>query len=88
MAAQFASFVGWSSLAFLPLIRTPALVLAGARDRIIPPANALQLSAFIPNAEHRILPDAGHLFPFTEPERTASHVMRFFDKTPADDAAG
>ena len=82
MASQFVSFAGWTSLAFLPMIQAPALVLAGARDRIIPPSNAMQLSAFMANAEHRILPDAGHLFPFTEPERTASHIARFFEKTP------
>ena len=80
MASQFASFAGWSSLAFLPLIASPTLVLAGTRDRIVPPANALQLAAFIPGAVHHILPDAGHLFPFTEPERTASHISRFFER--------
>lgn len=80
MASQFASFAGWSSLAFLPLIASPTLVLAGTRDRIVPPANALQLAAFIPGAVHHILPDVGHLFPFTEPERTASHISRFFER--------
>lgn len=83
IASQFASFAGWSSLAFLPMIRTPALVLAGARDRIIPPSNAAQLSAFLPNSDYRVLPDAAHLFPFSEPERTARHIMRFFEKTPS-----
>nr|WP_300377027.1 alpha/beta fold hydrolase [Henriciella sp.] len=82
MAAQFASFAGWSSLPFLPFVQTPTLVLAGARDRLVAPSNALQLATFMPNAEHRILPDAGHLFPFTEPERTASHIARFFETAP------
>ncbi|WP_267905925.1 alpha/beta fold hydrolase [Henriciella pelagia] len=77
MLAQFAPFMGWSSLCFLPMIEAQTLVLAGSRDRIIPPKNAVQLSAFIRRADHRILPDAGHLFPFTEPERTASHIERF-----------
>ncbi|MGB3624772.1 MAG: alpha/beta fold hydrolase [Henriciella sp.] len=76
---QFASFAAWSSLCFLPIIDAPTLILAGSRDRIIPPNNALQLSAMIRRAEHRILPDAGHLFPFTDPERTASHIERFLE---------
>lgn len=80
---QCASFAGWTSLPFLPLLSAPTLVLAGTRDRIVAPANALQLSAFIPGAEHRILPDAGHVFPFSEPERTASHIRRFFEKAGA-----
>lgn len=74
---QWSSFMAWSSLSFLPMISAPTLILAGSRDRIIPPNNALQLAALIRNSEHRILPDAGHLFPFTEPERTASHIERF-----------
>ena len=83
VASQFASFTGWSSLPFLPLIQAPSLVLAGARDRIIPPSNAVQLSAFLARAEHHILPDAAHPFPYAEPERTASHIARFFEAVPA-----
>ncbi|WP_084398336.1 alpha/beta fold hydrolase [Henriciella aquimarina] len=86
VANQFASFAGWSSLPFLPLLTAPTLILAGARDRIVPAANALQLSAFIPRAQHHILPDAGHMFPFTEPERTASHIQRFFENAPLSEA--
>ena len=81
MANQLASFTGWSSLPFLSLISTPTLVLSGTRDRIVAPANTLQLAAFIPGADHRILPEAGHLFVFTEPERAASHIRRFFTQT-------
>jgi len=80
LASQFASFAGWTSFPFLPLISAPTLVMAGTRDRIVPPSNALQLSAFIPQAEHHILPDAGHVFLFTEPERSASRIQRFFDQ--------
>lgn len=79
LASQFVSFAGWTSLGFLPLIKAPTLIMAGTRDRIVPPSNALQLSAFIPQAEHHVLPDAGHVFLFTEPERSASYIKRFFD---------
>ena len=78
MASQLASFAGWSSLPFLSLVSTPTLILAGTRDRIVPPANALQLSACIPGARHQILKDAGHLFAFTEPERAARPIRQFF----------
>ncbi len=78
MASQLASFTGWSSLPFLSLVSTPTLILAGTRDRIVPPANALQLSAFIPGAQHQVLKDAGHLFAFTEPERAAHPIRQFF----------
>lgn len=81
LAGQFSSFVYWSSLPILPMIEAETLVLAGARDRIIAPANALQLSAFIPGADHYILPDAGHIFPFTHPDLTADRVKRFLAKS-------
>ena len=42
--------LGWASLPFLPLIRQPALVLAGDDDPIIPLANARILAALIPSA--------------------------------------
>ncbi len=84
MAAQLAAYTGWSSLAFLPFLNVPALVLAGAQDRIIAPSNALQLAAFIPGAEHHIIADAGHLFPFTAPERTAARIRDFLEATAAE----
>lgn len=77
MLAQMAGFTGWSSLAFLPFISVPTLVLAGSQDRIIAPSNALQLSAFIPGAQHHVISEAGHLFPFTAPERAAARVHDF-----------
>ena len=66
------------------LAEVPALVLAGAQDRIIAPSNALQLAAFIPGAEHHIIADAGHLFPFTAPERTAARIRDFLEATAAE----
>jgi len=42
-------------------ITSPTLVIHGAEDRYVPPANAAALAEAIPGAKLRVLADAGHL---------------------------
>ena len=51
----------------LERIRAPTLVVHGARDRVIPVANAYMTAERVPDAELRILDHAGHLYPTEEP---------------------
>jgi pimeloyl-ACP methyl ester carboxylesterase len=51
----------------LERVRAPTLVVHGARDRMIPVANAYMSAQRIPGAQLRILDDAGHLYPTEEP---------------------
>ena len=51
----------------LERIRTPTMVVHGARDRIIPVANAHMIARLVPGAELRVLEGAGHLYPTEEP---------------------
>ena len=46
----------------LEQIRIPTLVMHGARDRIVPAANAKQLAGSIAGAQLVIFPDAGHAY--------------------------
>ena len=48
-------------------IRAPTLVVHGARDLMIPVANARTTAELVPGARLRILPDAGHLYPTEDP---------------------
>ena len=57
---QLLAGVGWTSLPFLPLIKQPALVLAGDDDPIIPMINAKIMTALLPNAQLHTFSD-GHL---------------------------
>jgi len=57
---QLAAGVGWTSLPFLPLLRQPALILAGDDDPIIPLVNAKIMAALLPSARLHVYPD-GHL---------------------------
>src|SRR5262249_38996326 len=43
----------------LPQIQTPVQIIAGRRDRVVPPVNAEYLRELLPNSELH-LPDVGH----------------------------
>jgi len=51
----------------LDRIRVPTLVVHGARDRVIPVANAHLMAERLPDCRLRILDDSGHLYPTEEP---------------------
>jgi poly(3-hydroxyalkanoate) depolymerase len=57
---QLTAGAGWTSLPWLPLVRQPTLILAGADDPIIPVANARLMAALLPAARLHVYPD-GHL---------------------------
>jgi pimeloyl-ACP methyl ester carboxylesterase len=59
---QLAAFVGHDAGARLPGLRTPALILHGAHDRVVPARNGRLLAERIPGARLHIFEDAGHLF--------------------------
>ena len=65
------------STALLAQIDKPTLILHGADDQLIPPAEAQAMSATIPNARLHILPDAGHLLNMEQPEAFNKAVRSF-----------
>lgn len=58
-------------------ISTPTLILFGAHDQVVPPANASLLAEKIPNSKVVIFPDAGHFFPMEIPEAASKAVIEF-----------
>ncbi|RME07702.1 MAG: alpha/beta fold hydrolase [Anaerolineae bacterium] len=61
----------------LPQVKAPTLILFGAHDKVVPPANADLLAAKIPNSQVVIFPDAGHFFPIEVPEAASRAVIEF-----------
>jgi len=61
----------------LPGIKVPTLILFGAHDKVVPPANADLLAAKIPDNKVIVLPDAGHFFPMETPEAASQAVIDF-----------
>ena len=61
----------------LTRVRTPVLVVTGARDVVTPPANSRVLAALIPDAQLTLWPAAGHSFLFQEPAAVARTIDAF-----------
>ena len=53
------------------------LVLWGGADRLIVPAYAERWAGLIPNARVALVPDAGHMLPYEQPETFVGAVSRF-----------
>ncbi len=62
----------------LATLRCPSLVLAGAEDRMCPPAVQRELAAVLADCTHVMLPEAGHLALLEQPDETAAAVAAWF----------
>lgn len=58
-------------------VSAPTLVLFGAHDKVVPPANADLLAGRIPNSKVVILAEAGHFFPMEVPAAASQAVIDF-----------
>ena len=58
-------------------LTAPTLVIWGEQDRLIPPAYADRWVELVPPAEKAVIPDAGHMTPYEQPEATAQAIERF-----------
>jgi 3-oxoadipate enol-lactonase len=61
----------------LSRLNLPTLILFGAHDKVVPPANAILLAERIGKSEVVIFPDAGHFFPIEIPQAASEAVIRF-----------
>jgi pimeloyl-ACP methyl ester carboxylesterase len=58
-------------------VRTPALVLHGAEDAIVPVDVARQYAQALPNATLEVVSDGGHLVEYEDPEGVAARIATF-----------
>lgn len=63
------------STALLEQLAVPTLVVTGADDTLIPPSESEALAGTIRNAQLKVLPHAGHLVAFEQPDEF-NHVLR------------
>jgi pimeloyl-ACP methyl ester carboxylesterase len=56
------------STSMLAGILVPTLVVTGADDSVIPPAESEKLAAAIPGAQLSVIPSTGHLVAFEQPD--------------------
>ena len=58
-------------------VRTPALILHGADDAIVPVDVAKQYAESLPNAKLEIVPSGGHLVEYEDPAAIAARIHAF-----------
>jgi len=58
-------------------VDVPPLILFGAYDKVVPPANASLLAVKLANSKVCIFPDAGHFFPIEIPKAASAAVIQF-----------
>jgi pimeloyl-ACP methyl ester carboxylesterase len=63
---------------YVPLVRTPTLILAPAASPLTPLSDQLLLRTMIPNAEIEIFEGRGHNIYNDEPERCINRMLRFY----------
>lgn len=74
---QLLAIVGWTSLRKLTRVSAKTLIIMGAEDKLLPPANGHILKFLLDNAQLEILDGAGHLFVLTHLGTVASMIDRF-----------
>ncbi len=77
-AYQLWALASWSSLPWLHTVEAPTLVVAGGRDLLVPPSNAVQLARLLPASRLHVLPDAAHLLMFYRDAVAPRLVADFF----------
>jgi pimeloyl-ACP methyl ester carboxylesterase len=58
-------------------VQTPTLILFGEHDKVVPPGNAELLAGVIPHNTVKILPNAGHFYPFDATDAAVEAVVEF-----------
>ena len=61
----------------LPELAVPTLVAWGARDRVLPPAQAREAMARVPDGSLELIPDCGHLPHVERPDHVAKILVPF-----------
>ncbi len=76
---QFGGILMWNSYRRLPRIKAPTLVVHGADDRLVPPANGRVVAKRIPGARFELIPKAGHVLVTDQRDACVSLMLDFLD---------
>ena len=60
--------------------RVPVLVISGTEDRIVPPESSHEMARILPEAKLVMIPEAGHLVPFEQSDKTMKAIRSWLNK--------
>lgn len=84
IAYQTAAMAGWTSMGFLPGLKSlPTLVLMGEQDGVMPACYGQMLADQIDGALLEVVPGS-HLFPFTHAAAVSARISAFLDQSAPD----
>jgi len=69
------------STGLLAQIAVPTLVVTGADDTVVPPTESEKLARAIAGAQLSVIPHAGHLVAFEQPEEFNRLLMEWLNRT-------
>jgi pimeloyl-ACP methyl ester carboxylesterase len=64
---------------WLPQVDVPALVVRGARDRIVPGWWVDRVAALLPHGQATVIPEAAHVPNYSHPKQLAALVRAFVE---------
>jgi pimeloyl-ACP methyl ester carboxylesterase len=85
---QYMSLLDIELELYAGVIKIPVLVIAGAKDMIVPLNRLRRLVTLIPLGAIETMYDQGHLAPLERPAETAGIIERFLDRSLADSTTG
>ena len=86
--AQLQGIIAWESHSRLGDINTPALVIHGESDRLVPPENGELIRERIPGAKLVMIPHASHLFLTDQTEIAHRVILEFLEEQTVPKARG
>lgn len=84
VAAALQMMANWNLASLqpaLPALQTLLLLVAGSRDRAVPPTAAQSVAALVPGAEVAVMHGFGHLAHEEAPQQTATLIIRQSNET-------
>lgn len=82
LQGDFIACNSFDLLEFLPLIKSPTLVICGQNDALTPLRYSQYLKDRIPGAQLQVIPAAGHMVMLEEPQKVAEAIRTFLSTIP------
>lgn len=78
--SQLRAILEWDGEKYFKMINVPTLIIAGKKDKIFPPKEALRIKNLIKDAKINLIEEADHVPVLNLPEKLALQIINFIKK--------